>query len=115
MSCIRRHAPYRDDRGHQIAIELLIEAVQRPAAPAGEHRPTLLQGQIAEPGQHQVSLPSLAHRASLMIYLRSDDNRPSILRIADTPPEAGARIVAADERAQPRSETAVEVSSTVVC
>src|SRR6516165_1153414 len=32
-----RHAPDRNDRGHDAGVELLIEAVQCPAAPAGEH------------------------------------------------------------------------------
>ena len=50
-----RHAPYRNDRGHDVAVELLIEAVQGPAAPAGEHRPAFPRGQIAQPGQHRVS------------------------------------------------------------
>jgi hypothetical protein len=58
----RRHAPHRNDRGHHIAVELLIEAVQGPAAPAGEHRPTLLQGQISEPDQHRVFPSSLPIR-----------------------------------------------------
>ena len=62
-----RHAPYRNDRGHDVAVQLLIEAVQGPAAPAGEHRPAFPRGQIAQPGQHRV-FPL----ADLLIYWRSD-------------------------------------------
>ena len=52
-----RHAPYRNDRGDDVAVQLLIEAVQGPAAPAGQHRPAFPRGQIAQPGQHRVSFP----------------------------------------------------------
>src|SRR6266481_1729355 len=50
-----RHAPYRNDRGHDVAVQLLIEAVQGPPTPAGEHRPAFPRGQIAQPSQHHVS------------------------------------------------------------
>src|SRR5690348_11482162 len=49
-----RHSPYRNDGGHDVAVQLLIEAVQGPAAPAGQHRAALSRGQIAQPGQHRV-------------------------------------------------------------
>ena len=84
-----RHAPYRNHRGDDVAVELLIEAVQGPAAPAGEHRPAFPRGQIAQPGQHRLSSPFGRSVDRSAVTILASQAR---CRIPDAPLAAGASV-----------------------